>query len=94
MQNITYGSNSLIMNEQTRKCFEYVITQYDEKSTDQIEKDFNADINQHYKLPALKQILDLWNRYLQYLTQLLNIQIPTNLNTNEVKYYRSIFNNM
>ena len=53
-------SNTLIVNQQTRDCFEYFITQYGEKELTKIDQDFQAYIQQGYKDPALKQILDLW----------------------------------
>lgn len=36
------GSNRLVVNEQTRNCFEYFLTQYGEKSIAQIDQDFKA----------------------------------------------------
>ncbi len=55
------------MNEQTRNCFEYFITQYGEKSLEQIQwQILKAYIQQGHKEPALSQILDLWQRYLDY----------------------------
>ncbi len=42
-------SNRLIVNEQTRNCLEYFITQYGEKNIDQIKQDFKAYIQQGYK---------------------------------------------
>jgi hypothetical protein len=70
-------SNRLIVNEQTRNCFEYFITQYGEKNIDQIKQDFKAYIQQGYKEPALKQILDLWTRYLDYRVQLGSLKEPS-----------------
>lgn len=85
------GSQHLIVNEQTRNCFEYFITQYGEKSLDQIQQDFNAYIHQNYKEPALSQILDLWKRYMNYRERLGSLQTP-NISQDDPQYYRAIFN--
>ncbi|WP_180021546.1 lipase secretion chaperone [Acinetobacter sp. YH16044] len=85
------GSNHLIVNEQTRNCFEYFITQYGEKSIDQIKKDFKAYIAQGHKEPALSQIYDLWDRYMKYREQLGNLQPPSD-DKESPQYYRSIYN--
>ncbi len=53
------ASNRLVVNEQTRNCFEYFITQFGEKNLQQIQQDFKAYIRQNHKEPALSQILDL-----------------------------------
>ena len=87
------ASNRLIVNEQTRNCFEYFITQYGEKSIEQIRGDFKRYIQQGHKEPALSQILDLWQRYLDYRNALGQLQAP-NLNQEDPQYYRSIFSSM
>ena len=87
------SSNRLIVNEQTRNCFEYFITQYGEKSLEAISSDFKAYITQSHKEPALSQILDLWQRYLDYRNALGQLQAP-NLSQEDPQYYRSIFSNM
>lgn len=87
------AANRLIVNEQTRNCFEYFITQYGEKDIKQIKNDFKAYIQQAYKEPALAQILDLWNRYIDYREKLGDVQAP-NINKEDPKYYQSIFANM
>ena len=84
------SSHRLIVNEQTRNCFEFFITQYGEKNIDQIKQDFKAYIQQGYQAPALTQILDLWDRYLDYRVQLGNLKEP-NLNKEDPEYYRKIF---
>ena len=84
------SSNRLIVNEQTRNCFEYFITQYGEKSLDQIKKDFQTYIQNTHKEPALSQILDLWKRYMNYREALGQLQAP-NIDQNDPKYYRAIF---
>ncbi len=83
-------NNRLVVNEQTRNCFEYFITQYGEKNIDQIKQDFKAYIQQGYQEPALKQILDLWTRYIDYRVQLGSLKEPS-LNKEDPEYYRKIF---
>lgn len=85
------GANRLVVNEKTRNCFEYFITQYGEKSIEQIKKDFSAYIGQSYTEPARSQILDLWARYMDYRERLGSLQAP-NLSQDDPQYYRSIFN--
>lgn len=63
-------ANHLIVNEQTRNCFEYFITEYGEKDLKQIKHDFKAYILLNYKEPVLGQIIDLWNRYMDYREKL------------------------
>ncbi|WP_151981216.1 lipase secretion chaperone [Acinetobacter guerrae] len=85
--------NSLIVNEQTKDCFEYFITQYGEKSIAQIDEDFRKYLQQNYQEPALSQIQNLWSRYLKYRQQLGEIS-PPNLKQDDPAYYRAIFSNM
>lgn len=84
-------SNRLIVNEQTRNCFEYFITQYGEKTLEQIQRDFKAYIQQNYQDPALSQVLDLWNRYIQYRQGLGELTSPVGLDQEDPAYYRSIY---
>lgn len=85
------SSNRLIVNEQTRNCFEYFITQYGEKTLEQIQQDFNSYISQNHQEPALGQILDLWNRYIQYRQSLGELTPPSGLDQEDPAYYRSIY---
>ena len=85
------NSNRLIVNEATRNCFEYFITQFGEKNIEQIRKDFKNYISQSHKEPALSQVLDLWQRYLDYREHLGEIAKPE-LDSEDPQYYRSIFN--
>ncbi|WP_166168637.1 lipase secretion chaperone [Acinetobacter sp. SA01] len=87
------NANRLIVNEQTRNCFEYFITQYGEKDLKQIKYDFKTYIQQNYKEPALGQIIDLWNRYINYREKLGDLQ-PPNIDKEDPQYYQSIFANM
>ncbi|PWB14638.1 lipase chaperone [Acinetobacter sp. AM] len=83
-------SQHLIVNEQTRNCFEYFITQYGEKQINQIKQDFTRYMQKGYKEPALSQIIDLWNRYIDYRVQLGNLKEP-NLDKQDPEYYRKVF---
>ena len=85
------SSNRLIVNEQTRNCFEYFITQFGEKNLEQIQADFATYIGKTHKEPALSQILDLWKRYMDYRTRLGDLQAPS-INNEDPRYYREIFN--
>ena len=87
------NANHLIVNEQTRNCFEYFITEYGEKDLKQIRHDFKAYIQQNYKEPALGQILDLWNRYMDYRQKLGDLRAP-NIDKENPQYYQSIFAEM
>ena len=87
------NANRLIVNEQTRNCFEYFITQYGEKDLKQIKHDFKTYIQQNYKQPAPGQIIDLWSRYINYREKLGDSQ-PPNIDKEDPQYYQSIFTNM
>ena len=85
------ASNRLIVNEQTRNCFEYFITQFGEKILEQIKQDFKSYISQNHQEPALSQILDLWTRYLDYRQALGQLTPPTGIDQEDPAYYRSIY---
>ena len=87
------ASNHLIINEQTRNCFEYFISQYGEKELPQIDRDFKAYLQQNYTAPALAQISDLWQRYVDYRGKMGTLN-SSNLSEDDPKYYESIFSNM
>lgn len=87
------ASHRLVVNEQTRNCFEFFITQYGEKSIDQIQQDFKKFTQQQYQDPAQSQILDLWTRYIQYRQALGELTPPVGLNQEDPKYYRAIHQN-
>ena len=86
------ASNRLIVNEQTRDCFEYFITQYGEKSLEQIKTDFLSYIQTSYKDPVLSQLSDLWTRYINYRSKLGDLQAP-NSDKESAKYYQQIVDN-
>ena len=86
-------ANRLIVNENTRNCFEYFITQYGEKPIEQIKQDFKTYIAQDHKEPALSQIYALWDRYMQYRERLGDVQPPSE-DKQSPQYYRAIYNSM
>lgn len=87
------ASNRLIVNEATKNCFEFFITQYGEKEIAQIKSDFIRFSENTYKEPLLGQLTDLWSRYLQYRQQLGHMQAPQG-DKESSSYYKAIFNNM
>ncbi|RKG31628.1 lipase secretion chaperone [Acinetobacter tianfuensis] len=85
------STNRLVVNEQTRNCFEYFITQFGEKKLEQIQADFKTYISSTHTEPALSQVLDLWKRYIDYRSRLGQLQPPSGSNE-DPRYYRDIFN--
>ncbi len=88
----TDASNHLIVNTQTKDCFEYFITQFGEKSVEQIKTDFLSYIKASYKDPMLSQLGDLWTRYLTYRNKLGDLQAPT-AEKDSAQYYQQMVNN-
>ena len=86
------SSNRLIVNEQTKDCFEYFITQYGEKSIDQIKTDFMTYLKASYQQPVLSQLEDLWSRYVDYRSKLGDLQAPT-ADKDSPQYYQQIVDN-
>lgn len=82
-------TGQLIVNEQTKQCFEYFISQYGEKDLQQIERDFSAYIETAYQSPSREQILDLWQRYFKYRQALANISKPAG--EENAAYFAAIF---
>ena len=82
-------AQQLIVNEQTKQCFEYFISQYGEKEIKQIERDFSDYIQTAYHSPSREQILDLWQRYLEYRQQLAHIAKP--IGEENAAYFSQIF---
>lgn len=87
------ASNRLIVNEATKNCFEFFITQYGEKEIQQIKTDFVTYANASYSEPLLSQLTDLWSRYMQYREQMGDLAAP-NIDKEQVSYYKAIFSNM
>lgn len=86
------GSNRLIVNEQTKDCFEYFITQYGEKTIEQIKTDFQRYIQASYQDLVLSQLSDLWTRYMDYRSKLADLQTPS-ADKESAKYYQQIVDN-
>ena len=87
------GSNRLIVNEATKNCFEFFITQYGEKEIQQIKTDFVTYANASYTNPLLSQLTDLWSRYMQYREQMGSLEAP-NIDKEQASYYKAIFSNI
>ncbi|WP_151745443.1 lipase secretion chaperone [Acinetobacter calcoaceticus] len=87
------SSQHLVVNSQTRDCFEYFITQYGENDLEQIKIHFGKFIQGQYLEPARSQIMDLWTRYLKYREQLADIQAPSAKQQNK-NYFQKIFNSI
>lgn len=87
------NANRLIVNEATKNCFEFFITQFGEKDIQQIKSDFIGYAKTSYKEPLLSQLTDLWSRYMQYREQLGNLQAP-NVEKDTANYYKAIFSSM
>ncbi len=86
------ASNRLIVNEQTKDCFEYFITQYGEKTIEQIKADFLSYTKISYKEPVLSQLNNLWTRYIDYRSKLGDLPAPT-ADKESAKYYQQILIN-
>lgn len=74
------GVNRLIVNMQTRDCFEYFIGAYGEFSLDEINNIFQQYIRNNYSPSIQEHVLTLWSRYLQYrqaLSELSNQPLHT-----------------
>lgn len=87
------SSNRLIVNEATKNCFEFFITQYGEKEIEQIKADFIRYAQSTYKEPLLGQLTDLWSRYIQYREKLGELQPPSG-DKESANYFKAIFNNI
>lgn len=86
------AAKRMIVNEQTKDCFEYFITQYGEKTIPQIKADFLSYVKISYQEPVLSQLSDLWTRYVDYRSQLGDLQAPT-ADKDSAKYYQQIVEN-
>ena len=89
----TDNANRLIVNENTKNCFEFFITQYGEKEIPQIKADFIKFAQSTYQEPLLGQLTDLWSRYVQYREKMGDLT-PPNHDKESAQYYKAIFNQM
>ncbi len=87
------SSQHLVVNSQTRDCFEYFITQYGESNLQQVKTHFEKFIQDQYLEPARSQIIDLWTRYLKYREQLAQIQPPQSKQQDQ-NYFQKIFSSI
>ena len=87
----TDAANRLIVNEATKNCFEFFITQLGEKNLDQIKADFIKFSQNSYSDPLKSQLIDLWGRYLQYRENLGDLQAPS-FSKDDARYYQAILN--
>ncbi|EML4806245.1 lipase secretion chaperone [Acinetobacter baumannii] len=87
------SSQHLVVNSQTRDCFEYFITQYGESNLQQVKTHFEKFIHDQYLEPARTQIIDLWTRYLKYREQLAQIQPPESKQQDQ-NYFQKIFSSI
>ena len=88
------GANQLIVNTQTRDCFEYFLTQIGEKDLSLILNEVKQYLNHALTEPARSQAIDLWQRYYQYREQLQHLQASGSAEAKGSQYYRSIFQSM
>ena len=84
------SDQKLIINEKTKNCFEYFISQYGEKNLIQLKADFIHYVQANYKEPVISQLIDIWERYLEYRQQLAHIAKP-DFHPESAAYYRKIF---
>lgn len=87
------SNQHLVVNSQTRDCFEYFITQYGEGNLQQVKNHFEKFIQDQYLEPTRSQIIDLWNRYLKYREELAHIQTPQSKQQDQ-SYFQKIFNSI
>ncbi|MEB3753260.1 lipase secretion chaperone [Acinetobacter sp. MD2(2019)] len=81
--------HKLVVNEQTRDCYEYFITQYGEKNFAQIDQDLKHYAQMSFQAPASGEIIDLWSRYLKYREALGQLSVPS-VNPNDSSYYQNV----
>lgn len=87
------ASQQLIINEKTRNCFEYFISQYGENEITTIQGRFQLFVTQHFKIEQQQQILELWSRYLNYREALSQLQLHEAPQDN-YQYFQAVFNSM
>lgn len=84
------ASKKLIINEQTRNCFEYFLSQYGERNITEIRKNFQLYLEHHFQSAQQQQILALWSRYLDYREALSQLQIHETAKEN-YRYFQAAF---
>lgn len=84
------ASQNLIINEQTRNCFEYFLSQYGERNITEIRKNFQLYLEHHFQSAQQQQILALWSRYIDYREALSQLQIPETAEES-YRYFQATF---
>lgn len=87
------ASQHLIVNEQTRNCFEYFISQHGERNIDEIRQNFQLYIAKVFQTSQQQQILALWSRYLDYRQALSKLQGQQPAQES-YQYFQAIFDSM
>ena len=87
------ASQQLIINEKTRNCFEYFISQYGENEITTIQGRFQLFVTQHFQIEQQQQILELWSRYVDYRKELSKLQVQQPAQES-YQYFQTVFNAM
>ena len=87
------ASQKLVVNELTRDCFEYFISQYGERNIDEIRQNFQRYIAKGFQASEQQQIQELWSRYLSYREQLSKLQMNQPAQES-YGYFQAIFDAM
>lgn len=87
------ASQKLVVNELTRDCFEYFISQYGERNIDEIRQNFQRYIAKGFQASEQQQIQGLWSRYLSYREQLSKLQMNQPAQES-YQYFQTVFNAM
>ena len=87
------ASQKLVVNELTRNCFEYFISQYGERNIDEIRQSFQRYIAKGFQASEQQQILALWSRYVDYRKELSKLQVQQPAQES-YQYFQTVFNAM
>ena len=87
------ASQKLVVNELTRDCFEYFISQYGERNIDEIRQSFQRYIARGFQASEQQQILALWSRYVDYRQELSKLQVQQPAQES-YQYFQTVFNAM
>ena len=87
------ASQKLVVNELTRDCFEYFISQYGERNIDEIRQSFQRYIAKGFQASEQQQILALWSRYVDYRKELSKLQVQQPAQES-YQYFLTVFNAM
>lgn len=87
------ASQKLVVNELTRDCFEYFISQYGERNIDEIRQSFQRYVAKGFQASEQQQIQELWSRYLSYREQLSKLQMNQPAQES-YGYFQAIFDAM